>query len=393
LGVTGGIAAYKAADLASKLVQGGADVEVALTESAARFVGEATFEAITQRPVHSSVFEPWRGDWHGHISLGRLADVIVVAPATASTIARLAHGIADDMLGAAVLASTCPLMIVPAMEHAMYHHPATQRNLEILRGRGVEQVGPDRGRLASGEMGDGRMADPVRIVGAIRRVLGQDGQLAGRTVVVTAGGTRERLDPIRFIGNRSSGLMGYGIAQELIDRGARVELITGPTCLATPEGAVARTIESAMELQQAVEEAVQCADALVMTAAVADYRPVSASASKIKKDRAGGQLSIDLVANPDVLAGVDRPGLIKIGFAAETEDLVENARRKLHGKRLQMVVANDAEATIGSASSQATLVHESGAIEALPEMPKFELAKVIVDRLCAMLQDGRATRQ
>jgi phosphopantothenoylcysteine decarboxylase/phosphopantothenate--cysteine ligase len=187
--------------------------------------------------------------------------------------------------------------------------------------------------------------------------------------------------------------MGYGIAQELIDRGARVELITGPTCLATPEGAVARTIESAMELQQAVEEAVQCADALVMTAAVADYRPVSASASKIKKDRAGGQLSIDLVANPDVLAGVDRPGLIKIGFAAETEDLVENARRKLHGKRLQMVVANDAEATIGSASSQATLVHESGAIEALPEMPKFELAKVIVDRLCAMLQDGRATRQ
>ncbi len=381
LGVTGGIAAYKAADLASKLVQLGAEVTTVLTESAARFVGEATFEAITQQPVHTSVFEHWRHDWHGHVSLGQRADLIVVAPATAGTLARLAHGFADDMLGAAILASTCPLVVAPAMEGAMYHHPATQANLTTLIERGVLPVGPERGRLASGEIGDGRMSEPLDICGAIRQALGRTGLLAAKSFVVTAGGTREALDPIRFVGNRSSGLMGYALAQALIDAGGQVTLITGPVCLKPPYGSRVVSVTTAIEMQEAVSDAVSDADALVMSAAVSDYRPEKQFRSKLKKDQTGDSLSITLVANPDVLAGVNRAGLLKIGFAAETDDLVENARRKLVSKSLHMIVANDAEATIGSQTSQATLLYSNGAVESLEEMPKADLAVLIVERI------------
>ena len=386
LGVAGGIAAYKAADLASKLVQLGARVSVIMTESATRFVGVPTFEAITQQPVHTSVFEQWRKDWHGHISLGQRADVIVIAPATAATLARLAHGLADDMLGAAVLSSTCPLIVAPAMEEAMYRHEATRANLEALQARGVIQVGPEKGRLASGELGEGRMTEPVEICGAIRQVLGRSGALTGNRVVVTAGGTQEPLDPIRFIGNRSSGQMGYALAQAAIDAGAAVTLISGPSCLKPPYGAKLIPVGTADDLQAAVEEAVRGADMLLMPAAVSDYRPETEHSQKLKKDHLGDSLAVNLVASPDVLAGVREPGLLKIGFAAETEALIENARKKLTAKSLDMIVANDAAATIGSSTSQAVFLYASGAIESLDEMPKSELAEIIVERAIQLLQ-------
>jgi phosphopantothenoylcysteine decarboxylase / phosphopantothenate---cysteine ligase len=386
LGVTGGIAAYKAADLASKLVQAGALLDVILTDAATRFVGPATFEAITQRAVHITVFESWRGDWHGHVSLGELADLFVIAPATAGTLARMAHGMADDMLGASLLATAAPVVVAPAMEDSMYHHPATQANLDILRSRGVIQVGPERGRLASGDIGDGRMSEPLTIVGAARQALGRSGRLAGRRIVVTAGGTRESLDPIRYIGNRSSGQMGYAVAQAAIDAGGDVTLISGPVCLAPPYGANVSLVESAVDMQQAVAESVRGADALIMSAAVSDFRPAEPSRSKMKKDHLGDAITIDLVLNPDVLGGVDEPDLLKIGFAAETESLVENARKKLAAKSLDLIVANDAEATIGSPRSRATFVHPDGAIESPEEMPKSELAGIIVERVADLLE-------
>jgi len=385
LGVTGGIAAYKAVDLASKLVQSGALVETILTEGATHFVTDESFQAITQRPVHRSVFETWSENWHGHISLGHQTDLIVVAPATADSIARLASGRADDMLGAAALASVAPLLIAPAMEHQMFHHPATQANLATLVSRGAFQVGPDSGRLASGDIGDGRMSEPSTIVGAIRKVLGLSGALAGKHVVVTAGGTRERLDPIRFVGNRSSGLMGYALAQALIDRGALVTLVSGPVAIAPPYGADVIDVESAREMQQAVASATCDADALVMSAAVSDYRPVRESLQKIKKDDFGDSLTIELTTNPDIVAEVSRGGLIKVGFAAETENLLANARRKLEKKSLDMIVANDAESTIGSLTSQATLLFRDRPVETLDSMHKRELAEIIADRIAELI--------
>ncbi|MGD9711820.1 MAG: bifunctional phosphopantothenoylcysteine decarboxylase/phosphopantothenate--cysteine ligase CoaBC [Thermomicrobiales bacterium] len=389
LGVTGGIAAYKSVDLASKLVQTGAAVDVVLTEGALHFVGEASFGAITKRAVHSGVFETWRDTWHGHITLGQEADIFVIAPATADSLARLATGRADDMLGAAVLASQCPLIVAPAMEHQMYHHPATQANLRTLAERGVHQVGPESGRLASGAIGDGRMAEPLMILGAIRQVLGADGPLRGRRIVVTAGGTRERVDPIRFVGNRSSGLMGYAVTQALIDRGASVVLVTGPVALQPPYGAEVVRVESAREMQAAVRDSTGTADAIIMAAAVSDYRPDRQSPAKIKKENFGDSLTINLVANPDIVAGVAKPGLIKVGFAAETENLVENAKRKLESKALDMIVANDAEKTIGSETSEATLIYRNRLPESLEEMSKSELADVITERIVDLI-NGRS---
>ncbi len=391
LGVTGGIAAYKAIDLASKLVQSETIVHVILTESAAEFVGAASFEAITQQPVHRSVFEAWRSDWHGHVSLGQMADLIVVAPATAHTIARLAHGLADDMLGTTVLASSCPLIVAPAMEHQMFHHPATQDNLGRLASRGVRLIGPESGRLASGEAGDGRMSEPATILGAIRQALGASGPLSGRRVVVTAGGTRERIDPIRYVGNRSSGRMGYAIVQSLIDRGAQVILISGSVAVPAPFGAEVIPVESAVQMDAAVQQSVQDADALIMTAAVSDYRPLRQSSVKLKKDEIGETLTIEFVTNPDIVAGVQNESLIKIGFAAETNDLLRNARRKLAAKSLDMIVANDAEATIGSLTSEATFLYPDGVSEAMPMMSKTELAEEVADRLVALIaRPGRA---
>lgn len=385
LGITGGVAAYKAVDLASKLVQQGAQVDTVVTNAAREFVGPASLNAITRRPVHGSVFEPWTADYAGHLSLGEECDLILIAPATANAIANLAHGLAPDMLHSSVLTSTAPLLVAPAMEDTMYRHPATQQNLEKLRHRGVFLVGPESGRLASGEFGVGRMSEPVTILSAARMVLGRQGVLAGKRIVVTAGGTRESLDPVRYLGNRSSGLMGYATAQAAIDAGADVVLISGPTGLPTPYGAVRIDVQTAIEMKAAVNDAVQGAQAIIMSAAVADYRPKDVRSEKIKKSELGATLSLELVTNPDIIAGIDEPGLLKVGFAAETSNLVEHALKKLREKRLDLVVANDAEQAIGSRDNQVTLVWPDGHVEELPLMPKEKVAAMLIDRISGML--------
>ncbi len=389
LGVTGGIAAYKAADVTSKLVQAGAIVDVILTAAAARFVGAPTFEALTQRAVHVDLYAPWHEGYTGHVSLGHEADVFVVAPATANTIARLATGLADDMLGAAALSTLAPLLIAPAMEHAMFHHPATQHNLDLLRQRGAIVLGPESGRLASGEIGDGRLASPETIVGTVRVTLGRNGPLQGKHVVVSAGGTQEPIDPVRYIGNRSSGQMGYALAQAAIDAGARVTLVTTPTTLQPPVGVTLLRVMTADEMLHAVEGATRTADVLVMAAAVADFRPQTTSEVKIKKRDGMETLELDLVRNPDILASVGGPGLIKIGFAAETHDLVANAREKLARKSLALIVANDAVSTIGAGTSTATLIARSGEMTSLPLLEKPALAAVIVAEIAKLVADGR----
>lgn len=385
LGISGGVAAHKSVDLASKLVQQGAQVDVVLTESAREFIGPAGLQAITKRPVHGSVFEPWSDSYTGHITLGEQSDLIIVAPATANLIAELALGLAPDMLTTAALASTAPLLIAPAMEDTMYRHPATQQNLETLRHRGAILIGPESGRLASGESGVGRMSEPATILGAARMSLGRNGRLRGKRLVVTAGGTREALDPVRYLGNRSSGLMGYAVAQAAIDAGADVILVSGPTSLPTPYGAVRVDVDTAVQMKDAVHEAVKGAQAIVMSAAVADYRPKDVRSEKIKKSELGATLSLELVTNPDIIAGIDEPGLLKIGFAAETSNLVEHARKKLVQKNLDLVIANDAEQAIGSRDNRVTLVWPDGRVDEIPLMPKDDVAVMLIDRISGLL--------
>ena len=384
LAVSGGIAAYKAADLASKLTQAGATVETILSQSAQEFVRPLTFSALTRRPVHADPFEAWTEAAAGHITLGHDADVLLVAPATANTIARLALGLADDLLGMVSLATSAPLTIAPAMEHQMYMHPATQAHIATLKSRGATIVGPDSGRLASGEIGTGRFAPTEDILGALRIVLGRNGVLAGERVVVTAGGTHEPLDPVRFLGNRSSGKMGYALAQAALDRGASVTLISGPTNLRPPYGATLVNIETARDMEAAVQAAVLDATMLVMSAAVSDFRPRNQFGSKLKKEKVGGELTIELDRNPDIVAGVSTKGIFKIGFAAETDDLLANAADKLRGKGLAMIVANDAVTTIGSDDSTAILLFADGSQEQLPALTKEEVAGIILDRAAVL---------
>lgn len=392
LAVSGGIAAYKAADLASKLTQAGAAVETILSRSAQEFVRPLTFSALTRRPVHADPFEAWTEAAAGHITLAHEADVLLVAPATANTIARLSLGLADDLLGMVALATAAPLTIAPAMEHQMFLHPATQAHVATLRERGATFVGPDSGRLASGEIGTGRFAPTEDILGALRIVLGRHGPLAGRHVVVTAGGTHEPLDPVRFLGNRSSGKMGYALAQAALDRGATVTLVTGPTYLRPPYGATVVRVETAREMEAAVHEAVAAADILIMAAAVSDFRPAVRFGAKLKKEAQGDGMTIALDRNPDIIAGVARPGLLKIGFAAETERLVEHAASKLAAKGLAMIVANDAVGTIGSDESTATLLYADGGSEQPGPLAKEELAGVILDRAAGLSASDRLSR-
>lgn len=382
LSVTGGIAAYKAADLTSKLVQLGADVHVVLTQGALKFIQPLTFQALTRNPVYTSVFDGWTGEDAGHVTLAESADAVIVAPATANSIAKMAHGLADDMLGAVLLATQAPVVLAPAMEHHMWHHPATQANLEALKERGVFLVEPETGRLASGASGDGRLANIDHILYATRCAVGADGSLRGRKIVVTAGGTHEAIDPVRFIGNNSSGTMGIALALAAADRGADVTLIVGPAVASPPVGLDLVRITSALELQDAVTHAVADADVLIMAAAVADFRPASATDQKIKKTDDEDEMAIQLVKNPDILASVKREGLIKIGFAAETSDLLVNAQGKLERKGLEMIIANDAVATIGAADSTATIITRGKAEpEALPGMSKSALATQIMNRV------------
>jgi phosphopantothenoylcysteine decarboxylase/phosphopantothenate--cysteine ligase len=400
LGVSGGIAAYKAADLASKLTQAGAQVDVIMTESAQKFVTPLTFSALTHRPVRTDVFADWLGEDTGHVGLAHDASILVVAPATAHTIARLALGLSDDLLSAVYLSTRAPVLIVPAMESGMYRHPATQEHIETLRSRGAVVMEPGEGHLASGATGVGRMPEVPEIVAAIRRTLGMNGALAGRRVVVTAGGTQEPIDPVRFVGNGSSGKMGYSIAEEAYYAGAEVTLISGPVGLQPPHGVEFVGVTTALSMEAAVREVVQEADALVMAAAVADYAPAEVSEQKIKKT--GDTLKLTLARNPDILgnlAEMELPGLVRVGFAAETQDLVRNAHEKLEKKRLDMIVANDAVASIGSDESALTLIRRGGAVEELPPMPKRESAGIIVARIADMLgpakkyhaEDGEST--
>jgi len=384
LGVTGSIAAYKAVELASRLVKAGATVDVVMTEAATEFVAPLTFQSITARPVVIEMFKLLRETDIAHVSLARRADVLVIAPATANTIAKLAAGLADNMLTATALATTAPIVVAPAMETGMYENPATQESLARLRQRGVTIIEPGYGRLASGTMGVGRLADMEEIMGTIRMVLGRGGDLAGRKVVVTAGGTQEPIDPVRFIGNPSSGRMGYSLAEAARDRGAVVTLIAGPTTLPKPVGVDFIPVRTAEEMREAVLEATPGADILIMAAAVADYRPASIAGRKIKKGKE--RLTLELVRNPDILAEVADRQLLKVGFAAETEDLIENARAKLTEKRLDLIVANPVPASFGGDTIQATLIARDGEVTELPPLPKSELAELVLDRVVELLQ-------
>ncbi|MBA2470037.1 MAG: bifunctional phosphopantothenoylcysteine decarboxylase/phosphopantothenate--cysteine ligase CoaBC [Chloroflexia bacterium] len=385
LGVTGGIAAYKAAELASTLVQAGVALTVVMTAGARQFIQPLTFEGLTHRRVYTGVFEGWNDGHTGHVELASGADLLLIAPATANTIARLAHGNVDDMLSAIALATAAPIVIAPAMEQHMWLHPATVANVETLRERGVTFAGPDAGRLASGAMGQGRLAATGEIVAAARAALGRGGPLAGRTVVVTAGGTQEPIDPVRFIGNRSSGRMGIALAEAAIDAGAAVRLIVTRNVDPQLVSGDVVVVESARELREAVDDALPAADVLAMAAAVADFRPERVSDQKIKKQ--GGQESLDLrlVRNPDIIAGVEKAGLLKVGFAAETEHVVAHAAAKLEAKGLDLIVANEAVATIGSERSQATLIARDRAPVSLPEAPKHVVAARIVDEIVRLL--------
>jgi phosphopantothenoylcysteine decarboxylase/phosphopantothenate--cysteine ligase len=393
LGVSGGIAAYKAAALCSGLVKQGAVVDVILTDAAREFVTPLTFQALTHRPVVTEMFTllaETESQRHpggiGHVSLARRADLLIVAPATANTIAKLAGGLADNMLTTTALATEAPILLAPAMESHMWDNPITQDNLARLRTkRGVIEVGPGTGRLASGASGVGRMAEPEEILDVACWVLARNGRLAGRQVVVTAGGTREPLDPVRYLGNRSSGQMGYALARAARDRGAQVRLIS-TTGQAAPFGAELVEVETAADMLGAVLAALPTTDLLLMAAAVADYRPASTAQQKIKKQEGG--LSLELVRTADILAqvaSVRRADQVVVGFAAETENLLANARDKLRRKRLDLIVANDARKAMGAATNQVTLISANGQVEELPLLPKEQVAERILDRALDLL--------
>lgn len=395
LGVTGGIAAYKAVEVASRLVKAGATVEVIMTEAATEFVGPLTFQAITHRPVVTEMFTLLRETEIGHVSLAQRADLLLIAPLTANTLAKLAGGLADNMLTATALATQAPLLLAPAMETGMWENPLTQANLARLQeARDVTIVGPAYGRLASGAIGAGRMTEPEEIVEAARWVLGRAGTLAGRQVVVTAGGTREPLDPVRVLTNRSSGKMGYALARAARDRGAKVTLIHTPTALLTPWGVGEVEVETVQEMHDAVLAALPQTDILLMAAAPADFRPASIAPQKIKKQAVGGTLTLELERTPDILLEVaarreelGRP-LVTVGFAAETEDLIENARHKLRSKRLDLMVANDARQAMGAEVNQVTLLDAEGKVEELPPLPKDEVAERIVEWVIGRISES-----
>ena len=386
LGVCGGIAAYKALDLASQLVKAGAAVDVIMTTAALEFIRPLSFEALTKRPVYSAVFERWTESGAGHVTLAIEADALVIAPATANTLAKLAHGLADDMLSVTALAAVprgVPLLVAPAMEQHMFAHPATQTNLATLRARGAWQVGPEHGPLASGLIGHGRLAAPQRILETLELALGAGGVLAGRRILVTAGATREAIDPIRMLTNRSTGKMGFAIARAAAQAGARVTLIATPGALRPVEGVALVPVESALQMLDAVRAHVAHADALVMAAAIADYRPAAVAEHKMKKS--DNDLSLTLTRNPDILGTLDTPGVVRVGFAAETQDLEANARGKLARKRLDLIVANDARLAMGGDDNTVTLYYADGRVESLPTAPKDAIARVLIERVAALL--------
>jgi len=396
LGITGGIAAYKAADLASKLVQAGATVDVIMTEAATRFVAPVTLQTLTHRPVSLDMFRLLAETDMAHIALSERADIIIVAPVTANTIAKLAHGLADNLLTATILATRAPVLLAPAMNADMYANPATQANLRTLKERGFFIVGPAYGRLASGRVGWGRLVAVKQIIEAARQTLGRDGPLAGVGVLVTAGGTQEPLDPVRHLGNRSSGRMGYALAAAARDCGADVRLVSAPTSLPEPYGVAMVCVRTAEEMHREVKVAVPQTDILFMAAAVADYRPARRATSKVKKGEA--ELTLSLTRTPDILESVTmergtlgKPGLV-VGFAAETDDLIENAQEKLARKRLDLIVANDVTARDSGfevETNRVVLIKPDGVIDRWPLLDKAEVAERILKLVAEMWEEKR----
>lgn len=396
LGVCGSIAAYKAVDLASKLTQAGAQVDVVLTAAAQRFVSSLSFQAVSGRPVYGDIWSSESASGlpsHiAHIGLAEAADLLIVAPATANTLAKLAHGLADDLLSITALAIDCPLLIAPAMDGNMYANPAVQDNCERLRRRGAQLIEPDEGRFASGLAGTGRLPETETLLGHIRRAIGHDGELASHKLVVTAGGTREAIDPVRFITNRSTGKQGYAIAQAAVDAGADVVLISPAASLPVPVGATHVTVDSAESMRKAVLANVADSSALVMAAAVADYRPRTVSEQKIKKS--DDSLHLPLTRTADILMAVKaqraRTGypMIVVGFAAESENLVENASDKLQSKGLDLLIANDITATdagFAADSNRVVVLDMDGGLHHIDRRSKAEIGAYIIERIGGLL--------
>jgi phosphopantothenoylcysteine decarboxylase/phosphopantothenate--cysteine ligase len=392
LGVTGSIAAFKAADLASKLAQAGALVDVILTSGAEKFVTPLTFQSVTGRRAFTDA-ELWGGEAHVlHVGLAHQADALVIAPCTANTLAKLTHGLADNLLTITALANRAPLVLAPAMDGGMYDAPATQSNLATLLERGATIIGPAEGHLASGLSGRGRMVEPTEILGHLRLVLGRSGLLAAKKVVISAGGTQEPLDPVRVLTNRSSGKQGYALAQAALDAGADVTLVTTPTSLTPPVGAHMVNVETARQMLEAILAESADADVLIMAAAIADFRPKAAAPSKMKKR--DGIPQVTLEATEDVLeavaglgSGKKRPRVL-VGFAAESQNLLANASEKLKSKKLDMIAANDisaSDAGFGVETNRVTLLFSDGKQESLPLMSKTEVAETIIERIVNLL--------
>ena len=388
LGVTGSIAAYKAVELLRLLAKAGAEVQVVMTEAAAKFVAPLTFETLSRQEVLLDMWSLAYSHRIGHIEATQRADLFVVAPATARTIARLALGLADDFLSCIYLASRCPVVVAPAMDCDMLEHQVVQENLGRLRDRGVHIVEPDTGPLASGMVGRGRLADVAAILDRIELILSPRQDFAGQVVLVTAGPTREPLDPVRFLSNRSSGKMGYAIAEAAAARGARVILVSGPTALAAPPGVDCIHVETADEMYRAVLAKLESVGVVIKAAAVADYRPKRRADRKIKKDQAVPEIALE--PTPDILAelGKRKGTRILVGFAAETDDLLDNARMKLQRKNLDLVVANnvrEAGAGFDVDTNVVTMLDGAGRAETLPLLSKREVADRILDRVKVLL--------
>ena len=388
LGVTGSIAAYKAVELLRELMKREAEVQVVMTEAATRFVAPLTFETLSRQPVLLDMFTLAYGSQIGHIAATARADLFVIAPVTANTIAKLTHGLADDFLTNIYLASRCPILLAPAMDTDMYQHAAVQENLARLRERGNHVVGPASGELASGLVGPGRLVEPAEIVEAIEKLLVPSGDLTGEVVLVTAGPTREPLDPVRYISNRSSGKMGYAVADAAVRRGARVILVSGPTALDPPREAQVVPVETAQEMYEAVLGHLDAATVVIKAAAVADYRPKQVAREKIKKDERVPEVTLE--STPDILAEVGRRKgrRILVGFAAETQDLVANARKKLQRKNLDLMVANDVSqpgAGFDADTNVVKILDADGGVEELPLQSKGSVADRILDRVVALL--------
>lgn len=388
LGVTGSVACYKAIDLASKLTQAGALVDVIMTTAATNFLSPIIFQSITHRPVTTDIFDPKSEMSMDHIAIAKRADVIVVAPTTANTMAKMAHGLADDALSTTILATKSPVILAPSMDANMYDNPITQENAKKLTSIGHKIVGPEEGYLASGNWGNGRMVSTQEILDHISIVLGSQGDLVNRKITISAGGTQEPLDPVRVISNRSSGKMGYAIAKAARDRGATTVIISAQSSLPDPVGTKVIKVETALEMKKAIHAECDSADVLIMAAAVSDWRPTKIADHKIKKD-VSNTWTLELTKNPDVLKETTHQGLIKIGFAAESELLQSNAHAKLVSKGLHLIVANEItskDSGFGTDTNKVTLIDNEGGVEEFPLMTKYEIGHHILDRVVTLLK-------